>query len=215
MNKSSKIKESDIAQICVNYLETKGYTVYKEVTMNGKGGRRADIYGTMGDISIIVEAKMSFSLKVIEQAYNWRVNANRAYICIPKPKRSGRKSFNFGLKVCKELGIGVITVDYNMQDCNIELESNYHENIKRPVLYDAQKNSVAGNDESKFHSAFKETCLNFDKYMIDKDNIKLSEIIDNIKHHYASKVSAQSSLKKMIELNILPYIYDKGYIKKS
>jgi hypothetical protein len=211
-----KIKESDIAQICVEYFSYLNYDVYKEVTMNGKGGRRSDIYAMNDDISIIVEVKLNFSLKVIEQAYSWRNNANKAYICVPKPKHSDRKSHMFGKRVCEELGIGVIVIDFFNAACVIDVESIFHENIKKPVLYESQKNSVAGNNESKYHSAFKETCLNIDNYMKDiNEPIKLSEIIKNITHHYRTETSASYSIKKMIEQSVITgYIYDKGYITK-
>lgn len=214
-----KIKESDIAQICVTYLENNNYTVYKEVTVNGKGGRRADIYGVDNyNKTIIVEAKMSFSLKVLEQAYSWRLNANEAYICIPKPKRSARKSFMFGKKVCESMGIGIILVDYFNSTCQIELDSKVFENnVKIPKLYEAQKYSLAGNDESKYHSAFKETCMNIDKYMADiSEPVKLSDVMKNIQHHYKTNTSAVSAIKKMIEYKVITnYILgDKGYINK-
>jgi hypothetical protein len=219
MVSKNKIKESDIAQICVSYLESNNYTVYKEVTVNGKGGRRADIYGVDNyDKTIVVEAKLSFSLKVLEQAYSWRLNSNEIYICIPKPKRNARKSFAFSKKVCETMGIGIILVDYFNNTCHIELESKvFDNNVKMPKLYESQKYSVAGNDESKYHTAFKETCMNIDKYMADiSEPVKLSDIMKNIQHHYKTNVSGTAAIKKMIEYKVITnyMLGEKGYITK-
>lgn len=212
-----KLKESDLAEKIINYLENKGWISYKEVSVKGKGGGiRSDSYFVKKHNDEIVETmaletKMSFSLKVIEQAEKWLTYANRSYICIPSPKRATRKTLSFGLKVCKKMNIGVFEV--NMTTGIIkELNSpTIDKNTKIPPLYEQQRESVAGNDKSEYITAFKITIINMNEYMKDKEMIELKELLANIKHHYKTISSAMNAIQKMVNRKII-----KGYeIKKE
>ncbi len=217
MIKKSKYTEADLAKIIVDYLENLGWIAYKEVSIKGKGGGiRSDSYFIKKDIdgniieTMSLETKLSFSLKVIEQAEKWMTHANRSYICIPAPKRNIRKSFQFGVKVCKKMNIGIFEV--NMSNHSIkELNSpTMAKNTKIPPLYEQQRESEAGNNKGCFITSFKVTVINIEDYMKDKESIELKELISNIKHHYKNDNSASNTIQKFIKEDVI-----KGYVIKK
>jgi hypothetical protein len=209
------MKESDLAEKIIQHLESKGYTSYKEVSMRGKGGNaRSDCYFTK-DVNgktetIAVETKMSMTLKVIEQADRWKKHANQVYVCVPTVGRKGWKSRKFAIKMCKALGIGVF--EYGAKGIKESNIGEINEKAKMPPLYEEQKSSVAGNDNGQFFTAFKNTVNELNKFMEDKDEYLLSDLVKEINHHYKSESSAKSSLRKMIERKV---IEDYSIEKKS
>jgi hypothetical protein len=217
MSKSTKYSEADLAEKIINFLESLGWISYKEVSIKGKGGGiRSDSYfiKKVGDEiveTMSLETKLNFSLKVIEQADKWKSHANRCYICIPAPKRNQRKSFQFGIKVCKQLNIGIFEVNMGNGSVNELNAPTASKNPKLPPLYEQQRSSVAGNDKGSFITAFKVTVINLDEYMQDKDGIELKDLVSNIKHHYKNEKSAISTIQKYVNDGVI-----KGYcIKKE
>jgi hypothetical protein len=200
------MKESELAEKIIEYLEKKGYTSYKEVSMRGKGGNaRSDCYFTKEvngkTETIAVETKMSMTLKVIEQADTWKSHANQVYVCVPTVGRKGWKGRKFSIKMCKALGIGVFEYGVKgIKESNIGL---VNESAKMPPLYEEQKNSVAGNDSGQFFTSFKNTVNELNKFMEDKDEFVFTDLIKEIKHHYKTENSAKSSLKKMIDRKVI------------
>ena len=210
------MKESELAQYIIEHLENQGYTCYNEVSMKGRGGNvRADCYFVKYDEqenivdTIAVETKLSLNLTVMRQADTWKTRkyANKVYVCVPTVGRKGLKSRRFAIKTCKALGIGVFQLD---KSCTIKesvcSEHTDTKNIQYPPLYEQQKNSVDGNDNSEFYTSFKHTVNQIHKFMEDKDKYIWTDLIKKIDHHYKTDNSAKSSLKKMINRNIV-----KGY----
>lgn len=196
------MKESYLASIIINHFEDKGYESYKEVSAD-KGSRRSDCFfvkrNEHGEIvdGIIVETKIAYSLKVIEQAFKWKGMCNRVYIGVPKSKRKDWKLRKFGNDICKNyLKIGVIEVD--SKDIVYEtIESEYNTKPKYPTLYEEQKLNIAG-DNGKYFTLFKRTIATINAYLEDKEEIDYKTLIENIEHHYASNSSAKQSLKSYI-----------------
>lgn len=195
------MKESELADIIIKYFEDKGYISYKEVSICGVGGSaRADIYFVKLENekiidSIVVETKMSFSSKVIEQADKWKSNklSHRVYVCTPFPKKRN----SFLIKICKILGIGVIHVkDYFIKEV-VQPECIVPK--KFPPLFEEQKNSIAGNDRSEYITKFKLTVEKLDRFMEDKENYIWNELIEKLDHHYSNDKSASGALSKLIK----------------
>lgn len=217
------MKESDLAQHIVEHLEKQGYTAYKEVSMKGRGGNvRADCYFVKYDENnnitdtVVVETKLNLTLTLIQQADVWksRKYANKVYVGVPTANRKGMKSRKFAIKVCKALGIGVYQLDKSKTI--IETVCSEHtNNYTLPPLYEQQKDSIAGNADSDFYTAFKHTVKQIDSFMEDKNQYDWNDLIKEIDHHYKSETSAKSSLKKMISTNVIKGYYldkiDKKY----
>ncbi len=217
MSKNIKYSEADLAEKIINFLERLSWISYKEVSIKGKGGGiRSDSYFIRKEGDEIVETmsletKLNFSLKVIEQADKWKSHSSRCYICIPAPKRNQRKTFQFGIKVCKQLNIGIFEVNMSNGSVNELNTPTASKNYKLPPLYEQQRSSIAGNDKGSFITAFKVTVINLDEYMQDKNDVELKILVSNIKHHYKNEKSAISTIQKYINDGII-----KGYsIKKE
>lgn len=102
-----KIQESDLFPYLRDYfLQDPKNEIFTEVC--GCGGPRPDIVVRNGSVITVVEMKTSLSMKLLEQAFQWRYKANYVYIAIPKPKTSIN---GFVLKILNDYGIGLLTID--------------------------------------------------------------------------------------------------------
>jgi hypothetical protein len=220
------MKESELAEYIIRYFEKQGFECYKEVSKNGRGGSsRNDCYFVRkenGEIveTIAVETKMSLNTQVIYQANVWKKLSHRTYVAVPKAKRKDHKMRKFLYDICKNyLGVGVLELDLNAFRVSEVVAPKLNKKPSLPPLYEAQKDSVAGNDQGKFVTAFSNTVSLIHKYMEGKEAAELKVIVENIKHHYKSNTSAISSLKKYIGTNVIPeyrllQIENKWYIDR-
>jgi len=194
------MKEEELALYVVKHFENLGYEVYKEVALFGGGSIKADIYCQKNGETISIETKMGMGLKVIEQAWRWRMNANFSYICCPYKRNA---DYSFALEICRDHGIGVIFFHKNGH-LEVKVYPTLNEDPDNPKLYEEQKDSVAGNGRSEFVTPFKLTCKQLIDYITVKGGkVGVKEAIRNIKHHYANENSAESCLKKMVRLNVI------------
>jgi hypothetical protein len=205
------MKESELAEHIIKYFEKQGYECYKEVSKNGRGGSaRNDCYFVKkenGEIvdTIAVETKMSLNTQVIYQANNWRKMSSRSFVAIPKATRKDFKQRKFLYDICKNyLGVGVIEMDRKTYLVNEVSPAKVNNKPILPPLYEAQKDSIAGNDKGKFVTAFSNTVALIHEYMKDKEVAELKVVVENIKHHYKTNTSAISSLKKYIGTSVIP-----------
>jgi len=196
--------ESDLMEFVRSDFEQIGYTTYAEVCYKGGGSKRCDLFAINETInhSIVFEAKLSFNLKVIEQCYQWRNHANDSYIIIPKVYRN-IKTIKLARIICEHLGIGVIEVDFKRQIYDMTVKSKNVDNPILPKLYDEQKLTISSNSKSDFITPFKITVKSIDEYMLDKSEIYLNDLIQNIKHHYKSNLSATNAIKSLVERKII------------
>jgi len=201
------MKEIQLAKILVDYYENKGYECYKEVSSSGSGGsKRADCYFIKkenGEIidSFSVETKMTLGLNVIEQAYKWKPQAKRVYVGVPRLKRKPVKARKFAMFVCNKLGIGIIEIAKGDIKIIQEVEDNLK--YKMPPLYEEQKKSKAGNAKSQFFTKYKKTIANIDKFMKDKKEYSLKDLLNQIEHHYSNNLSAHGCIIKYIKKGII------------
>lgn len=195
------MKEEELAKHIISFFEKQGYEVYKEVCAYGGGTARADIYCVRGQETVAIETKMGLGLKVIDQAFTWRMMANYSYIAIPYKHKA---DVHFAKQVCQDYGIGILYF-YPKNEAVVEfLKPAYNTDPSNPKLYEEQKDSVAGNARSEYVTPFKLTCKQLLDYVTVKGGkVGIKEAIRNINHHYANENSAESSLKKMVRLNVI------------
>lgn len=198
-----KISEEQLAQMVIDHYEKLGYETYKEVTAKGtKGGgtHRADIIAVKGDEYIVIETKIGFGLKVIEQAFTWKSKSNKSYIAIPKTKRTNTK--RFGYEVCRDMGVGVIEVDVKTKSLFTYCESSINKDPDLPKLYEEQKDATAGVS-SGYITPFKITKGKIVEYVKQNGECSLSELVENVDHHYRSDNSAKQSISKLIKIGVI------------
>jgi hypothetical protein len=87
------MKESDLIYIVRDYLDKRGFITYGEVQMT-KSTKRCDMFALDKDNhSIVFEAKTTFNVKVIEQAYHWIGKSNEVYVIVPYTKRNSKTRY--------------------------------------------------------------------------------------------------------------------------
>jgi hypothetical protein len=199
--KAAKLSESDLAAFVVNYMKDRGYTVYGEVL--NKAGARADMYCVNGSKSVSIETKTTFSLKVIEQAYQWLGQASEIYVAVPKALNY--KERYFAMDVCSMYGIGVIEVDTNQKYNNVTMlrKAAICSKPNMPKLYEEQQDSVAGNANNDYVTPFKLTVRAIQEFIDGQQPLDLRYVIRQVKHHYASENSAYAALTKLISAGVL------------
>jgi hypothetical protein len=111
------MRETDLYEPIKRLLEAQGYEVKAEVGP-------ADVVAVRGDEPpVIVELKMSFSLSLFHQAIDRRSIADDVYIAVPAAKgRNASKALQRNLKLCRRLGLGLITV--RVADSHIEVHAD-------------------------------------------------------------------------------------------
>lgn len=113
-SKNKKPRETELYQPVKAYLEGQGYEVKGEV---GK----ADIVAVRGEEDpVIVELKTGFSLTLFHQAIDRQNLTDNVYIAVPRGTgRPFLKSLANNKKLCRRLGLGLITV--RMKDLFVEV----------------------------------------------------------------------------------------------
>ncbi|HUF72585.1 MAG TPA: DUF2161 family putative PD-(D/E)XK-type phosphodiesterase [Gammaproteobacteria bacterium] len=99
------MRETDLYKPIKQLLESQGYEVKAEVGP-------ADVVAMRGDEPpVIVELKTSFSLSLFHQATDRQSITDSVYIAVPAGKgRKAWKALQKNLKLCRLLGLGLITV---------------------------------------------------------------------------------------------------------
>lgn len=198
----NKLKEEDLTEFVRGDLDLLGYETYGEVSWKGGSSRRCDMFAKLNNESIVFEAKLSFNLKVIEQAFLWKANANKVYVLIPKTYRKV-KSRKFARIICEKLGIGVMEVNLTNGNYTISVNPEINMKPKLPKLYDEQKLTKASNAQNQYVTPFKMTVKYLNEYMLNKDSEILMIVIKAIEHHYKNERSACNAIKKLIERNVI------------
>lgn len=218
--KQNKMTESDLMEYVRSDFNDLGYETYAEVPMKGGGSKRCDMYARNEDKNskdyghtIVFEAKLSFSFKVIEQAFHWKKLAHLTYVVVPTATKdlSSRK---FAREVCKQMGIGVIEVNINRGTYFITVKSEFNPKPKPPKLYVEQKTVISSNSTNTYITPFKITVMQINEYMKDKTHTTIIDLVKGINHHYKSPNSACQSIRKNIERNIIPG-YNIGLYKNK
>lgn len=99
------MRETDLYQPIKRFLEQQGYEVKAEIGA-------ADVVGIRGDEPpLIIETKTGFSLSLFHQGIERQAITDLVYIAVPLGRgQAFRKALQRNLKLCRRLGLGLITV---------------------------------------------------------------------------------------------------------
>jgi hypothetical protein len=95
------MKETELYPPVKAFLEAQGFAVKGEVGA-------ADVVAMRGDEMVVVELKLGFSLTLLHQACARLAVTDQVYVCVARPKQW--KGLQANVKLCRRLGLGVITV---------------------------------------------------------------------------------------------------------
>lgn len=101
----AKPKETDLYPPVKKLLEDQGYEVKSEIGA-------ADVVGVRGDEEpLVVELKTGFTLSLFHQAIDRLAITDTVYVAVPRGSgRAFLSSLKSNLKLCRRLGLGLITV---------------------------------------------------------------------------------------------------------
>lgn len=140
-----QFSETDLYLPVKKFFTGLGYVVNGEV----KG---CDVTASKENELIIIELKKVFNLKLLYQAMERMKITSNVFICIPRPKKTGIKSYKSMLVIIKKLEIGLITVALDSPAQFVEIVS-YPENkgIKKGSRSNLLLKEIAGraNDSNK------------------------------------------------------------------
>jgi hypothetical protein len=200
--------EIELAAEVVGWLESNEWDVYQEVQFQAYGNV-ADIVAIDGNIVYVLEAKTSFSFKLLEQSYRWTNYAHYVSCAVPSFKRS---DMQFKRKICKKFGIGLIEVanpewtykeNINVLEIprlNIGIDGKY---IKESLTPEHKTFAKAGNADGKYFTPFQATCLNVVNLVKANPGIDLKTLIYNLDHHYSSDATARACISKFTQEGII------------
>jgi len=207
LKKDNKFKdESSLAESVVCWLKNEGWEVYKEVKPL-KLNEVADIVAVKDGKIWIVECKVSYGSKVLEQAYKWKKYVD--YVSVATQRTYHQNIvLDFFLN---EKGIGRFWVappanealSYGYVYLSKKPEENLTPNreIILKSLREEQKSSIAGSLAGSVITPYKITIDQIKNLLLDKGALTIHEIVDSIKHHYANRQSAINTLsKRLIDL---------------
>lgn len=106
------MRETDLYPAIKHVLEKQGYDVKAEIT-------DCDVVAQRGEEEpVVIELKLGFSLPLLFQAIDRQSLTDQVYVAIPRPAKNAgaamwRRHRREMIKLCRRLGIGLLTVDLN------------------------------------------------------------------------------------------------------
>ena len=160
--------------------------------------KRADLVGRRGSTVSVVETKLSFGERVIEQANWWRYEATFALVAVPAVGHHALLEH-----ICRDLGIGILVVGrYEGAKLHLSPRMNLQRGSRlAEMLHDGYKtHGVAGAPHSDYWTPFRATCDELRKYLATHDGATLKECMGAIQHHYRTPSTARGAIRKWVEM---------------
>lgn len=195
--------EAKLAAKVVAELQRQGYATYEEVS-GGYGASRADVVAVRGAVLMVVECKVGFSLKLMDQLTQWLGLAN--YVV-------GACGFTkLGVAARRYLttqGIGLWTVGF--KEIHSEVSPRLHRRASvrlRDALRPEQQSRefAAAGTQGGYWTPFRATCRELTEIAKREPGIELRAALKLFKHHYANDRSALSSVPDVVKRGLLPGI---------
>ncbi len=191
--------ERELYPIVKDYLETEGYTVKAEV-------KDCDIMAVSGDVSVIVELKLAFNLKLVFQALDRLDKCPNVFIAIPDYAFDNRaKRQRDIVKLMKALGVGIMVISNRPSGVavDIALGINLVGAADNELLTEFQSRrydlNSGGMVKTKIVTAFREKTIEIAAFLAQHGTTK------------AADIKAQTGIERAA--NILQKNYD-GWFKR-
>lgn len=197
--------ESSLAAAVIGWLKLQGWDVYQEVQC-ATYGRTADIVAVRASLTWIIEAKLSMTLAVLEQAHKWNGWANLVSIAVPATTGKALRGSQFASLACHHFGIGVIKVEHSGRRESFDhyITSREGSRSRRLIgkgiaemLHERQRDfAPAGNPDGARFTPYGQTCEELSKIVTKQPGISLKDALRSLQHHYSSVSSARTALTK-------------------
>lgn len=201
--------EVELCRPIVSWLNSQHWEVYQEV-QTSYGGKRADIVAVRGPAIWVIEAKLSLSLSVIEQALHWKYYAT--YISVAVPVRKRRSP---GKDLLYQLGLGIVEVQPYKRYGDFGITNRFGTfNKPRKMLRERMKAALspmhktgefgeAGNAAGERWTPYRNTMHRVQRILKENGPCTMGQIMEVMgreQHHYTSDQSAKQSMRKALDL---------------
>lgn len=197
--------ESDLSQPVSDWLVSRDFTPYAEVSVPYYGPRVIDLVGRRGCELIAVELKRSLTRAVIHQTYICDLFTDERYAAV------GTKPNEAGINMCRKSGIGLLSVrggavnvilnprpsgfatgerDFIRQDWARKIHAQ---------LDHAEPFGIAGMPCRKGVGPAQECYDRVQEYLKANTAATWKEIFANVRNHYVSAKSMCSAMKVVAE----------------
>lgn len=204
------MKETELAEAVVAWLEMEHWDVYQEVQMYAYSGV-CDIIATKGFLVWAIECKTSLTWGLIEQAWFWRAHFRSIAVPRARAKTRGRRMAYLACKNLFNLGVlevhKVKTFDESLlfevdEAVRPPLMREYHESAKRiksRLMPEHKTYAKAGSVRGGYYTPYKHTMSRVKKFIGDNPGCTLKEIMDHTgEGHYANMKSARGTIRNAL-----------------
>lgn len=195
------MKETELAEQVVGWLEAQNWTIYQEVQFRHLGGV-ADIVAERNGILWIIETKLSMSIEVLNQASAWPAH----YRSIAVPGTSNRRNNKRDYRVARDYYlVGVIEVS----------RGDIYESVKPPAFLKNHKTAKkmisqltelhktyakAGSKAGSHLTPYKMTMIEIQRHLKVHPGCTIDDLFKQYgSMHYASKSSFKGNLLKCLD----------------
>lgn len=191
--------EKAMAEHVVRWLKEQGWEVWQEVQFYTYQ-QTHDIVAVKNGVTWTIECKTTMNLTVIAQAHR----ADSCFKSIAVPNPSSSTSYNFGDRICRDYGIGIINVNNlgHVTSCTSKIHRFGYKN--RKVIIEKLKSipqnyCQAGSQHGRW-TPYRETMDSCKLFIKLNPGCTLKELMAGIeKHHYSSDKTARSSVRISLE----------------
>jgi hypothetical protein len=175
-----KIRETDLYAPVKAVLESQGYQVKSEI-------EAADLVAVRGtEDPVIVELKTGFALSLFHQAVERQAITDAVYVAVPHGKgRTFAKAMAANMKLCRRLGLGLMTV--RTKDLSVEIHLDpapYNPRKSKPrkarLLREFHKRvgdpNLGGSTRQRLMTAYRQDALRCVRVLMETGPSKASEV---------------------------------------
>ena len=190
------MRETDLYEPIKRVLESQGYEVKAEVGP-------ADVIAVRGDEPpVIVELKTSFSLSLFHQATDRQSITDQVYIAVPAGKgRNAWKALQRNLKLCRLLGLGLITV--RPADSHVEVMADpapyrprQSKRRKRLLLREFARRigdpNTGGSTRRKLVTAYRQDAIRCVEFLSENGATKAAKVAEGTGVTHARRIMADN-----------------------
>lgn len=223
MRKPKWDNEKELAKAFVDYFRNREWTVYPELCDLDIVATKPDPTSPKGLKIVGIECKLHFNLTVLAQCYKKKSYVDEIYVGVSKGWKNHE---HFGCQIARKFGFGAYFIQKYKGpvgwDYPITKEVQAISEARRTFAVDdlldpkAENFAEAGQAGGRHWSHFKRTSGLMVEFVTANEGKTLNEVIAAVDHHYSSKQSARSALRKLLidgVIKELEYKDDKLYLK--
>lgn len=182
-------------------LRKTGWTVYQEVMFI----HLADIVAVKAETVWVIEAKLHFNLKVLEQAHRWHGVATIASVATPS--WSGKQGHGFGREVCKRFGLGAIIATPHRYVAELlkPEPGEPHPKFLGSLVPEQQDYAKAGTNAGHW-TPFKGFARDLAAYVAANPgvSVKVAEEAPKVKDYYGRKYAFRRNVPPLCQRGAIP-----------